>query len=231
MKIQEILTEAGYPNKSDNRNRATRQINEILKLGLVKIQLVKKGYIRETQKGFKWNTKVSGFGKATVFYSNQTFVEPRDVLISIAKHLKRADVTEKVKADITLPCKCGKCSGTGFLAVFAYYAEGVCFDCMGSGYTTHEANIKLNKKRTPGEKIREFNLYWQKRSVGFATLKKIRCFAWEGHKTAQHWILEDAHNMYLGQPDCQNGVDYQVPKEKWEEFKLNYMKVFKHAEL
>lgn len=29
--------------------------------------------------------------------------------------------------------KCSKCNGTGFLPEFAYYADGVCFECMGIG--------------------------------------------------------------------------------------------------
>jgi hypothetical protein len=30
-------------------------------------------------------------------------------------------------------CSCGKCDGNGIIPAFAYYANGVCFDCGGSG--------------------------------------------------------------------------------------------------
>jgi hypothetical protein len=30
-------------------------------------------------------------------------------------------------------CSCGKCSGKGVIPAFHYYANGICFDCGGSG--------------------------------------------------------------------------------------------------
>jgi hypothetical protein len=30
-------------------------------------------------------------------------------------------------------CSCGKCNGKGVIPAFAYYANGICFDCGGSG--------------------------------------------------------------------------------------------------
>ena len=30
-------------------------------------------------------------------------------------------------------CSCGKCNGVGIIPSFAYYANGICFDCGGSG--------------------------------------------------------------------------------------------------
>jgi hypothetical protein len=30
-------------------------------------------------------------------------------------------------------CSCGKCNGVGIIPSFSYYAEGICFDCGGSG--------------------------------------------------------------------------------------------------
>lgn len=38
-----------------------------------------------------------------------------------------------IKSEITEVCDCSKCGGSGFLPNFAYYAEGVCFECMGMG--------------------------------------------------------------------------------------------------
>jgi hypothetical protein len=30
-------------------------------------------------------------------------------------------------------CSCGKCNGVGIIPAFSYYANGICFDCGGSG--------------------------------------------------------------------------------------------------
>lgn len=30
-------------------------------------------------------------------------------------------------------CSCGKCNGVGVIPAFSYYANGICFDCGGSG--------------------------------------------------------------------------------------------------
>lgn len=30
-------------------------------------------------------------------------------------------------------CSCGKCNGLGIIPAFSYYANGICFDCGGSG--------------------------------------------------------------------------------------------------
>lgn len=35
-------------------------------------------------------------------------------------------------------CSCAKCDGVGILPQFAYYAEGICFDCGGSGINRSE---------------------------------------------------------------------------------------------
>lgn len=43
-------------------------------------------------------------------------------------------------------CSCGKCHGRGVIPAFSYYANGICFDCGGSGINrntlkTHIANL------------------------------------------------------------------------------------------
>ncbi len=41
-------------------------------------------------------------------------------------------------------CSCSKCSGRGILPQFMYYAEGICFDCGGSGlnHATLQSKIR-----------------------------------------------------------------------------------------
>lgn len=38
-----------------------------------------------------------------------------------------------IKDEMVDVCTCEKCGGNGFLPQFAYYADGVCFDCLGIG--------------------------------------------------------------------------------------------------
>ena len=38
-----------------------------------------------------------------------------------------------IKSDLIDVCECSKCGGSGILPQFMYYAEGICFQCMGIG--------------------------------------------------------------------------------------------------
>ena len=38
---------------------------------------------------------------------------------------------------------CGKCGGTGYIAAFAWYANGLCFDCIGSGYHINNTIVEI----------------------------------------------------------------------------------------
>ena len=42
-------------------------------------------------------------------------------------------IGKMIKDELVEVCTCGKCGGSGFLPQFAYYADGVCFDCLGIG--------------------------------------------------------------------------------------------------
>lgn len=42
-------------------------------------------------------------------------------------------IGKMIKDELVELCTCGKCGGSGFLPQFAYYADGVCFDCLGIG--------------------------------------------------------------------------------------------------
>lgn len=43
-------------------------------------------------------------------------------------------------------CSCGKCNGLGIIPAFAYYAEGICFDCGGSGVDRKVLQAFINKQ-------------------------------------------------------------------------------------
>ena len=41
-------------------------------------------------------------------------------------------------------CSCAKCDGVGIIPQFAYYAEGICFDCGGSGINRSALRSLIN---------------------------------------------------------------------------------------
>lgn len=45
-------------------------------------------------------------------------------------------------------CSCGKCNGMGIIPAFAYYAEGICFDCGGSGINRDVLKMHIEKSIT-----------------------------------------------------------------------------------
>ena len=136
MTIQEILTEAGHPTEGDNRNRAIKGCNQSLKAG-IKITICERGrhYTDKNDKHF--NLQVSGFGwKRTHFYrgTREEKMTPFQVLRVLAWFLQGDNVRKELKnLHAHTPRTCGKCNGKGIIPAFYYYAEGICFDCMGLG--------------------------------------------------------------------------------------------------
>jgi len=41
-------------------------------------------------------------------------------------------------------CSCGKCDGVGIIPSFSYYANGICFDCGGSGINRNSLKLFIN---------------------------------------------------------------------------------------
>ena len=42
-------------------------------------------------------------------------------------------------------CSCGKCSGNGIIPAFMWYANGICFDCGGSGVDRHTLKMYISQ--------------------------------------------------------------------------------------
>ena len=59
--------------------------------------------------------------------------------------------TKKTKTETETPLflECGRCIGKGHINAYAHYANGVCFDCDGTGgtWTTEEREERLAKRR------------------------------------------------------------------------------------
>ena len=145
MTIQEILTKSGRTCAGDNRSRAIKGCNIALNNGIT-IQLAeyKKIYTRGSD-GFKWNIKVIGHGYKRLHQAPIHF-GVYDVLSVIALFLQAEGVRENMGLNVQSETECGKCNGTGNIPAFAWYANGVCFDCMGAGRSgKFGISKKLNK--------------------------------------------------------------------------------------
>jgi hypothetical protein len=77
------------------------------------------------------------FGDKYVINIDNSSLDINQIMIRVAKLISIL----KGKGDFLAPsefgkygdCSCGKCSGRGIIPQFMHYAEGVCFDCGGTG--------------------------------------------------------------------------------------------------
>jgi len=109
----------------------------------------------DDHKYFLMPTKIKRYGVPKVSteknpesYRNIELSESYSIMNGVRHDYVNADVEENgrvnwadfanaigklVKDNPVFTCTCTKCNGTGFLPQFAWYAEGVCFECMGIG--------------------------------------------------------------------------------------------------
>lgn len=68
---------------------------------------------------------------------NNYYLEITDIQLRVAKLISiikgNGDFLQPAFMAAKGSCSCGKCNGDGIIPAFAYYANGVCFDCGGSG--------------------------------------------------------------------------------------------------
>ena len=143
--IIDIFKASGYDmDDYSNRKRVIRELNYVMSLG-VTIQIAPAGRVwTDSKDNYKYNVIAKGFGFRSRGYYRE--VEPIDVLKTCANLLQVKEVKEKVFATITNPVVCPKCEGKGFIPQFDYYANGVCFDCGGTGYIG-STSIKARKPK------------------------------------------------------------------------------------
>ena len=130
--LRKLLKEARRPDEGDNRNRAVKNINILIELGF-KVVICEKDFMWTTKSGFNYNYKVSYKTMATRWLLKERNICAYTLLTYAGKFLKRPEVRELIKANVSTPSDCSKCKGSGIIPQFMYYAEGVCFDCGGSG--------------------------------------------------------------------------------------------------
>ena len=119
--------------------------------------------------------------------------------------------------------KCNKCNGKGHIPGFSHVNQGRCFDCNGAGI------LPEPKKSTVKYSV-SFCLQFYKRGSfekDHTVMQKIACIAFQGHPTAEEWILADKDFYYIWQPVCRTYSWYEVPKGTFEEFLTNYDKAFR----
>jgi hypothetical protein len=134
---------------------------------------------------------------------------------------------------------CYKCNGTGYLQGFEHVANGVCFDCKGSGIRPEFAKKNIGYSRALVQSFQGEGDNNNMIDNGYGKLvpdpyfpKYVIPSTWEvigndGHPTAEQRVMLWAGFYYIGQPVCRSSTWYKVPPEQWAEFKKHYKKAFK----
>lgn len=127
-----LLEKANRKSLGDNRTRAVKNLNMLIELG-VKVRICEKGYMWTSKSGFDFNFSLTFKNKQTKWLVKERSFSAYSLLTLAGVFLKRPEVKELIKSSVTTPTNCSKCAGNGIIPHFMYYAEGVCFDCGGSG--------------------------------------------------------------------------------------------------
>jgi len=120
--IQDIATQAGYSLEYSGAEFAL--INKAIESGL-DIRIVEIGKVVAESDGYKWNVRFRMNGKGMKFN-----LKKMDIDTLVTAYCKFAKIARPVDAH-----KCQKCNGTGLIEAFRHIANGVCFDCLGVGFT------------------------------------------------------------------------------------------------
>jgi hypothetical protein len=118
---------------------------------------------------------------------------------------------------------CYKCNGTGYIDGFAHVANGRCFQCMGSGRLPEAKKKNIGYSRAFVKQFMQPGFFPEDQSG----LKKVKCIGFEGHETAEKWLMINCGDYYLGQPVCRASGWYKIPVADFSEFAKHYKKAFK----
>lgn len=116
--------------------------------------------------------------------------------------------------------KCPKCYGTGNLPGFAHVANGVCFQCRGTGKINEPKNGGITYSRA------FINQYLQKGffPAGLSYIPAIQILSNPGHATAEQRLLLIGNEYYIGQPICRGSIWYRIPTNDFDTFKKHWNK-------
>ena len=132
-KLQTLYNQGGYEVSCDNRSYFTKSINKALSNKSVEFTLVRKGYVRTQKSGYNWNLRIRINGKGRVFDLGND-VNPERIAECFASVTKMDHVKEIIHIHEDA-CLCMKCNGKGIIPSFMHVCKGVCFECLGIGYT------------------------------------------------------------------------------------------------
>jgi hypothetical protein len=138
--FNEILKDAGYASCFDKRNKKYNAINHAIENGF-EVFIVEKGFVNTLKNGKKYNLKVK-FAKDGKFcqktstittnsHYEDAFLEYALEFVIYLNNTQKDFIQTYIKQ--TADCTCDKCNGTGYLPQFHYFADGICFQCMGVG--------------------------------------------------------------------------------------------------
>ncbi len=219
-KIREIFDAAGRGPIDDNRNRTVRNLNLLLTEGLITILLTPIGTVNiRKSNNFRYNVKIST-SKFSRFIKIEGLITTYQLLGKVAKFLQDPQVRESMIESIQTPVKCMKCEGTGVLPMFFYYAEGVCFDCGGCGFTSKEYAVHLKPKVLTGQRfLNQFrNSAGSSYEIFPDGVKNLCLLAFDDHPTAKMYLAFKDGKYYIHQPICQSNTWYTVPESEIEKF-------------
>ena len=98
--------------------------------------IMTKSVTRKYNHGSQYKDGTWEFTTTTDYYNNQ-YIDISEIQTRVAQLL----TIIREDKDFFAPklfaakgdCSCGKCNGVGIIPAFYYYANGICFDCGGSG--------------------------------------------------------------------------------------------------
>ena len=225
-KLQDIFKASDYEVNFDNRNNAAKSINQVLANSNIEIFLVKKGFVRTTEGGFKYTVSIRIVEHKLYNQFYVLNITPYEILKCLATFLLRKEVKELIQSEISTPCECRKCEGKGIIPDFLHYAKGVCFDCMGIGYKGRFEIETATKKLSHRKFIAQFSVSKEFSSCFPKDVIKIKPVRYIDHPTAIEFLGCNENFFYLYAPICGRNSWYEVPKQEWEEFKKKYSNFF-----
>lgn len=106
--------------------------------------LLKKTFLQKGSVGMKFYnscpeifTHIATEPTGTVRFGNeepfQTYAAEYERTEDISWAVLGKYIGKLIKNELVEVCTCGKCGGTGIIPQFMWYADGVCFDCLGVG--------------------------------------------------------------------------------------------------
>jgi galactitol-specific phosphotransferase system IIB component len=226
--IQEILSKEGYNIEGmDNRNRSVKNINSVLKNSDIIIKVCKNGMKWTGSDNKPYNVKITlpSVGSARFYFKS---IDPSGILTVLGKFLRMDEVKEKLYSETEEPCTCGKCEGAGVIPAFYFYADGVCFDCMGLGIVSNLMikNVQDKAKRELSgwpfiNKFRVTANYAEKFPIG---VERIKAIDFIGHETAEEWLSKKDGIFYIHQPICMGNGWFAIPESEFSKFAIEYNK-------